>query len=232
MPLFGPRPLPLTSYGYQPPRGATARGWRCANDDCGTGEREPVSRWPFRCRRCGWPADPDFDEPWAHDALGVELTTEIRSHTGARAIVAQDRLLNWQLKDALLRSDAATAATARNAIRRLAEGRLREDRSWNPVFLVGPAVWDALTAGDLEGAAEDLCFWLEISTGEDAAESNSARHNARTVIDTGAKFLAAPGGAAHPRAAEIRSGCLRVAEGAFAVLNPEQQAAVMRMARA
>lgn len=151
---------------------------------------------------------------------------------GPRAIVAQDRLLNWQLKDALLRSDAATAATARNAIRRLAEGRLREDCSWNPVFLVGPAVWDALTAGDLEGAAEDLCFWLEISTGEDAAESNSVRHNARTVIDTGAKFLAAPGGAAHPRAAEIRSGCLRVAEGAFAVLNPEQQAAVMRTARA
>ncbi len=232
MPLFGPRPLPLTSYGYQPPRGATARGWRCTNDDCAAGEREPVSRWPFRCRQCGWPADPDFDEPWAHEALGVELSAEIRAHTGARALVAHDRLMNWQLKEALRRSDAAASAAARSAIRRLAMGRHREDRSWNPVFLIGPAVWDTLAAGDLDGAAEDLCFWLGISAGEGAADDNSLRHNARAVIDAGARFLAAPGGAAHSRAAEIRTGCLRVAEGAFAVLNPEQQAAIMRMARA
>lgn len=232
MALFGPKPLPFTSYGYQPPRGATARGWVCTNPDCGAGEPEPVPRWPFRCRRCGWPADPQFDEPWAHEARGAELEWEITNFPGTRGEVARIQLLNWNLKDALRHRDAPAAAAARAAIRAHADAERREQPSWNPVFLFTAAVWDGLAAGDLDGAASDLCAWLDMSTGEGADDNNAIRHNARNLIDAAAKFLASPGGAAHPRAVEVRKGCLRIAEGAYRILNAGQQAAITAMARA
>lgn len=233
MPLFGSRTLPTTSYGYQAPHGATPKGWECTNrDDCGAGDQVPPRRWPFRCPQCGSPCDPVFDEPWAHEAEGAELTWEIANHPGSRAEAARTRLMNWQFKDALLHDDPAGAAAARAAIRRYVDDQHRKDIRWNPVWVLFSPVWDALAAGDIDGAADDLCYWLSISTGEGAEDNGNVRHNARTVIDMAAKFLAAPGGTNHPRAPEIRRGCLRIAEAAFQVLNAQQQAAITQMARA
>jgi hypothetical protein len=232
MALFGVKPLPPTSYGYQPPRGATTKGWRCVNEECGVSELGRVARWPFRCLQCGWAADPTFDPPWEHEALGVELAWQVghdASDAGRR--LAGERLLAWRLKDALLlRGDARAAADARAELRSYVSRQVRQGGWWSPGFTLLPAVQDGLDAGDLDGAAEDLCFWLDLSTGEGAADDNEIRTNARSVISSGAVFLDAPGAAAHPRARDVRVGCLRVAEGVFTELTAAQQNAITRMA--
>lgn len=203
------RPLPRTSYGYQPPPQATARGWRCANPDCGA----PVRYWPRRCRLCGWPADPEFDEPWAHEALGAELSWRVSRFPGSGAGIPQERLIEWRLKDALLRRDWPAAAAARAAMHGYIRSRQAGDSRWNPGFLLGLAVFDAIELGDLDGAAGDLCCWLEAFTDDRPGESHGSLANGKSVMNAGVAFLAAPGGEDHPRAAEIRKGCLRVVGG-------------------
>ncbi len=130
-----------------------------------------------------------------------------------------------------LRGDTAGVAAARTALHRYVGRQVKEGEWWNSSFTLFPAVREGIDAGDFDGAAQDLCFWLSISTGENAAEDNDVRANARSVISSGAEFLSAPGGSASRHAAEIRAGCLRVAEGAFPELNRGLQAAIMRMAR-
>lgn len=203
-------PLPRTSYGYQPPPEATAHGWRCANHNCGAA----VRRWPRRCRLCGWPADPEFDEPWAHEALGVELTWRIRRFPKSGAGIPQERHMEWYLKDALLRQDGSAAEAARQAMRAYIGSRQAEDTWWNPGLLLGLAVFDSIDLGDLDGAADDLCFWAEVFVDDHTADGlPSSLASAKSVMNAAVAFLAAPGGEEHPRAAEIRKGCLRVAGG-------------------
>jgi hypothetical protein len=204
------RPLPRTSYGYQPPPQATAHGWRCANQNCGAA----VRRWPRRCRLCGWSADPEFDEPWAHVALGVELSWRIRHFPRSGGGIPEERLIEWHLKDALLRRNGPAAAAAREAMRAYIRSRQAEDSWWNPCLLLGLAVFDAIDLGDLDGAADDLCFWLEVFVDDRTADGlPSSLASAKSVMNAGVAFLAAPGGEEHPRADEIRKGCLRVAGG-------------------
>ena len=202
--------LPRTSYGYQPPRQATAHGWRCANHNCGAA----VRRWRRRCRLCGWPMDPEFDEPWAHEALGVELRWRVRRFPKGGTGISEERLVEWQLKDALLRQNGPATAAAREAMHAYIRSRQGEDSWWNPGSLLGLAVFDAIDLGDLDGAADDLCFWLEVFVDDSTADdSPSSLANAKSVMNAGVAFLAVPGGEEHPRAAEIRKGCLRVAGG-------------------
>jgi hypothetical protein len=203
------RPLPRTSYGYHPPPEASVHGWRCANYYCGAA----VRRWPRRCRLCGWAADPEFDEPWAHEALGIELSWQVRHFPGSAAGIPRERLIEWHLKDALLRRDRLAAAAARQDMHAYIRTRQAEDSWWNPGFLLGLAVFDAIDLGDLDGAADDLCLWLGVSAGDCAEEDHGALANAKSVMNAGVTFLAAPGGEEHARAAEIRKGCLRVVGG-------------------
>lgn len=209
MALWRLRQRPLTSYGYRPPPEATVHGWRCASRDCAA----PVRHWPRRCRRCGGRADPEFDEPWAHEALGAELSWLATVASGREAGAALDRLIGWRVKDALIRRDSLAAAEARRVMRDYAERRRAEDSRWSPGPMLGLAVSGALGSGDLDGAAGDLSCWLEMSGGEDTAGGSCAFGNATSVMRAVVAFLAAPGGASHPLADEIRKGCLRVAGG-------------------
>lgn len=231
--LFGKSQLPVTSYGYQPPQGATAKGWKCTNiQTCGNGGNVPPRRWPLRCPRCGQPCDPIFDEPWAHPARGMELNWQLRNDPVLGGQIAQQQLMAWNLKDALLRRDARAATAARAVLRDYVSVKQREGGHWDSLSTMWQAIRHALDAGDLDGAADDLCFWLSVSTGKNAENDNEIRTNARTVISSAGDFLNARGGPAHPRAAEIRQGCLRIAEDSFKELNLPQQAVIMRMTRA
>lgn len=203
------RPLPKTSYGYQPPPQATARGWRCANQDCGATVRHRARR----CRLCGWPADPEFDEPWAHEALGAELSWRVRQFPKKGGGFQQERLIEWRVRDALRRRDWSSAAAARTAMHDYIRSRQAEDNWWDPAFLLGLAVFDAIELGDLDGAASDLACWLAAFSDDRPAESHRSLANAKSVMNAAVAFLAAAGGEDHPRAAEIRKGCLRVAGG-------------------
>lgn len=227
MGLFGPKPLPTTSYGYQPPTSATVHGWVCSNWGCGRSEHEPVRRWPKVCTECGSQADPLFDQPWEHDATGAEYQHKIR--TGRQGY---DLLwLGWQLKDALLHCDAPRVAAVRAESKAFAASRLEYGVWGGAGYLFHSFVWDSLEAGDLNGAADDLAYWVSISTAKNAETDNTNRTNCRQVIDMASRFLNAPGGSAHPLAGHIRQGCLKLAEGAWPILNPQLQGAVTQMAR-
>ena len=230
MGLFGPKPLPMTSYGYQPALGATAHGWACTNYDCGTSEHEPVKRWPKSCPKCGSSTDPLLDQPWKHEAEGVELQWILRNHPKRGGGFYRDQWEVWQFRDAALRGDHAGMAEARRRARAYVTERMC-DKWWGPGSVFFHFVWDGIEVGDLAGAADDLCYWLSISSSEDVENDNTNRTNCRQVIDIAARFLAAPGGASHPRAPEIRRGCVKLAEGAYQVLNRDQQNAVIQMAR-
>lgn len=234
MALFGPKPLPLTSYGYTPPRGATAKGWRCTNrQDCGTGDDVPPTRWPVRCPQCGWPCDPTFDEPWAHEAKGVELNWQIRNDSDEYGRkFAAEQLLSWRLKDALLRRDAAEASTARSALHDYVRQQVSQGGYFNPGFTLFDAVWAGIGAEDLDGAADDLCFWANLPTREDSASDSEIRSNASQLISLTSRFFAVPGAAAHPRAAQIRQGCLRVAASCYSDLGRNIQGQVDELSRA
>lgn len=230
MGLFGAKPLPTTSYGYQPPPGATAHGWICTNWDCRVSEHEPVRRWPKPCTRCGSLTDPLFDEPWAHEAEGMELQWLLREHPDRGGGFYNDQWEVWQFKDAVRRSDAAGVDQARGRARSYAADRLA-DKWWEPGSVFFHFVWIGLEAGDLDGAAEDLIYWISISSADDVENNNTNRTNCRNVIDMAARFQSTPGGSAHRLAPQIRQGCVKLAEGAYPVLNREQQTAVTRMAR-
>jgi hypothetical protein len=230
MRLFGPRPLPQTSYGYRPPTEATACGWVCASLDCRSSGREPVRQWPKACEECGGPADPQFSPPWEHDAEGTELRWLLAEHPEHGGAFYHDQWEVWQFKDAMRRHDPALVAQARARARAYAADRLASTW-WGPGSVYFHFVWVALEAGDLNGAADDISYWLSISSSEDVENSNGRRTNCRQVIDMVRRFLAAPGGSSHPRAPEIRRSCLKLAEETYPILNREQQNAVVQLAR-
>lgn len=231
MGLFRSVALPPTSYGYFPPAGATARGWTCTNWDCGVSEVEHVRRWPKSCSACGAAADPLLDAPWSHDAEGVELQWLLRTHPERGGGYHQDQWMVWQLKDAWLRDDREGMTRARLEARRYAADRL-SDGWWGPGNVFFQLTWLELEAGDLQGAAEDLRHWLGLSSSADAENDNTNRTNCRQVIDIASRFFAAPGAERQPLAPDIRRGCLQLAEGAYQVLLPAQQQAVLAMSRA
>lgn len=231
MGFFKPKALPATSYGYLPPAGATAHGWKCGRFDCGTSEHEPVRRWPKPCPQCGSPTDPLFDQPWEHESYGVELQWLIQNHSERGGGFYESQWEIWQFKDALLRDDRSAAANARANARAYAVKRLEQDSWWGPGDIFFHLVWYDLEVKDLDWAADDLIFWLGVSSAEDVENNNTNRTNSRQVIDSAGRFLEA-GGGSHPRAPEVRAGCLKIAEGAFQVLNTDLQALVTQMARA
>jgi hypothetical protein len=240
MGLFGPKPFPTTSYGYTPPSAATAHGWVCANWDCrasvhkndvGVSSREIAKKWPLACAQCGSTADPLFDEPWKHEAEGLELQWILRTRPGETGGFYEGRWMEWQLKDAYLRSDRAAASRLHGEIL----ARIRANQQSNPESQPGSSLFipigEAIAAADLDNAADYFAFWFAVSQTDDVENHNGNRTNSRQVVDLASRFLGAPGGGTHPRAAEVRRGCLRIAEGAYQVLLPHQQAAVQQMAR-
>lgn len=230
MPIFKPKQLPRASYGYQAPLGATAHGWCCTNYDCSTSDHEVVRRWPFPCRLCGSLTDPLFDEPWAHEARGVELDWLQRNVPERGGGFYQDAWIVWSYTDAVLRGNGDDAHQARVRARRHASERTAE-AWWSPGSVFYPMVLDELNHGDLDAAGDDLSYWLSISTSVDVETDNSHRTNCRQVIDMAIRFLSAEGVTHHRTSDRIRSGCLRLAEGAFPVLSRELQAGVTRLAR-
>ena len=232
MGIFGPKSLPITSYGYQPPLSATAKGWGCISQDCGFSEHGYVRRWPKACIQCGGPTDPLLDDPWSHEAEGVELEWILKNDPERGGGFHRDQWEVWQFKDAVFRDDRIGMSQARTRARAYATQKLAEESWWSPGHVFFQFVWCGLDAGDLEGSADDLCYWLSVSSNENVEQNNTNRTNCRQVIDMTGRFLKAPGGATHPRIPEIRQACLKLAEGAYPVLNQELQEVVLTLARA
>jgi hypothetical protein len=233
MGFFTRQQLPVTSYGYQAPAGAVARGWRCLNDEtCGRGGDASPRRWPFTCPDCGGPTDPALAEPWQHDARGVEIQYLLQKGVNDGGFTETEWPV-WCHKDALRRNDPAAAARARAEYRALEESRALDAGYawWTPgrgYFLL---VWQALEVGDLDSAADDILHWLDVSNAEDVENDNERRSNCRNAIDSVIRFVDTPGATRHPATAAIREQGLALAADAFPILNDGQQAAVTRLSR-
>ncbi len=217
MSIFKNKALPATSYGYHPPLGATAQGWTCTSFECGVTDYEPVRNWAKRCSHCGAAIDPLFDSPWKHEAWGVELQWLIRNHPERGVEILQDQWQVWQFEDAVRRGDRAAALVARANARAYALKRLQNDEYFGPGDIFFYLVWYDLEM-DLDLAADDLTFWLSISSSEDVENNNTNRTNCRQVIAMTSKFLTA-GGSSHARLSEIKTGCLKIAEDAYPILD-------------
>jgi hypothetical protein len=224
MPLFGKSlaygPLSATSYGYVPPPEATAHGWSCSGDDCRTGEWEPVPRWPMACPRCGAPADPVFDEPWAHEATGPRLRHEIaRGGDPFLVSVSQAQLAAWQYKDAMLRDDRAAALAALHVAAGAARAQAENypDRS-GPSSVLVPVVDTALKYGELETAAQALEFWRGLQVTEDIGGSSTHRSSCMNLLSKLADFLADPRTAKHPAVPRFRGYIVELASASREVM--------------
>jgi hypothetical protein len=222
--------MPVTSYGYQPPPGAVPMRWACLDRDCGVVGDEPPRRWPFPCERCGGQTDPVLAEPWAHEARGVELRY-LLAHDVQDGGFTEFQLLLWQFKEALRTGDTNAASRARADFRVLDKKRRSESDMWIPGYGYFSLVWDALEAGDLDSAADDLVHWFDVSSSEDVENHNSRRTNCRQAIDSALRFFGKPGGERHPQAAVIRQKCLDLAGGSYEVLSHDLQTGVRRLSR-
>lgn len=229
MKLFGgPRRLPATSYGYDPPADAVADGWACVDgESCGqTGDPAP-RRWPHRCEGCDGPTDPLFwRDPWKTEARLIELPVLIERNPGVSFYRVELATLRYRI--GVGDGDPGAARQARAEIHAIDEAN-RPDTWCQPGSSYWQIVHAATDLGRLDDAADDLDRWLAGSDTQNVETDNERRTNARMVIDAAARFLEAPGGATHPRAAEIRAACLAIAADAYPILNNDQQAAVNRI---
>lgn len=217
-----------TSYGYDPPPGAAAWGWTCTSRECGVTEAEvPRGGWPFACPRCGAPTDPAFEEPFKHDARGVEIQHLLAEGVEDGGFTANE-LFVWRHADALRRGDAEEARRVRAEFRaaRAAEGERGMMRLGYGSFMIVAASRDA---GDLDAAADDLIFWLDSSSGEGLEHDGGKRGACRQVVSAALEFLDAPGASRHPQAPAIRKRCLDLADVAYSHLLPQQQDRIIQM---
>jgi hypothetical protein len=182
MPLFRRQQLPMTSYGYQPPREAFARGWHCVTDGCGAVGDDVPRRWPFSCPHCGGPTGPALPDPWQHEALGAELRHRLASGFDDGGFSEMQWPL-WQFKDALLNGDVVAANRARADLRAIDAQRSSEGW-WSPGDGHFILVWEALAAGELDSAADDLVHWLNNSNSEGVETDNSRRTNCRQAVES------------------------------------------------
>lgn len=199
MPLFGPKSLPDTSYGYSPPSGATAHGWRYAYPDCRLAEHEAVRRSPKRCSTCNPIANPHFDEPWDHEARGVELRHRLGQEPSR---YFEEEWMVWQHREALRSGDTMRASLMLVETRAYAERKFREGRWWRPKDIFHCLVWSSLEAGHLEGAANGLVHWWDLSDSDSLETDHASRMNIRTLVD-GTMDLMEAGGSSHPLSAEV-----------------------------
>lgn len=220
MGLFTKRPvqLPTTSYGYTPPPEATAQGWQCNNEDCGTGDVPAPRSWPFRCPQCGGPADPAFDQPWREEARGPRLQMlldrDIRDGRTGATSVYEAGIGEWKYGRALMKGDIAGAEEIR---RQLSDWLSQPEQDYSRPSTYGMIVMHALESGQTAAAADQLRSWIAYADTSDLANSNDKRVNCFSLLRNQLRFLEDPRGALDPAAPQIAAD----ARALGAAIRPE-----------
>lgn len=198
--------LPPTSYGYQPPPGARANGWRCPNPrDCGQIGHEAPRRWPVSCPNCGTQVDPTFEDPWGHDARRLELDFILadpqRDSSFKRLMRVESDV--WYYKEALITGNAADADAARHDLR-LTTAELEAD---SPYFISGQGYFQIVTHGleygDISGVADELLAWYPTVNTDGVDNDNSRRTTSRQFVASCIRFLEHRSGSRHTSANAI-----------------------------
>jgi len=128
-----------------------------------------------------------LDEPWARDARGVELQYLLARDADGREFNEVQWAI-WSYKDAVTRADEDAAERARAELRAL-DG-VRSHDSWlNPEDQYFQLVWSELEFRNIDHAADDLVYWLSVSSADDVENNKSNRTNCRQVIFHGNSIL-------------------------------------------
>lgn len=220
--------VPNTSYGYAPPDDAVVSGWICSSPRCGYGGSYAPSRWPQSCPFCGSSADPEFAEPWAHDALRsrllfeLEVVTRNPDHDNYRpAWALNSELLLWAYEDA--RRNGRPTVDARRAwadhMRTMPTGL-----SWTRL------IWAELECGDVDAAVEDVFTWLGESDWRGQETDPSWQPDLpqmRGLMDCLLKTEQAARTAGLPVSAELRREVLDLAELGYDELSNDDMKSVI-----
>lgn len=218
------RALPTTSYGYTPPPGARAAGWRCFRDNCHGGGSPAPQNWQASCPECGSPIDPTFEPPWRHDAEGVELEHRVRSSAdGSERATGLLDLCGWQYEDALLKRDLPRLQAVRTRYVRLIGEHSGESGLRTALTRT---VWAAIEAADLDFAADLLQAWHSFVRTDDFEHDNESRTQARVFVSACTYFLKQRESVGHVREKAVEELLANVAERARDVINTSQTAAI------
>jgi hypothetical protein len=206
--------------GYAPPPGATARGWRCPDPNCGAGDAVVPRRWPFACTQGGAPADPDLNEPWVHDAREPWLRHEMSAAEPALRGFWLGELIAWRYRDAVCQCDAASAEAARG------EGHCwLTDHAADSFLIPGqvryPVVTGALDVDWIDTAADELTVWVRQVRTEGVEQDNARRTDCRQLLSGLLSFLEHPAGARHPKAAGLRGSAVALRDAIRDVLTAD-----------
>ncbi|WBB78752.1 CHAT domain-containing protein [Micromonospora sp. WMMD882] len=215
----GRRP-PRTSYGYLAPPGAVVVGWECRRDGCGTGDVPAPRWWPHPCAVCHRPADPVFDQPWAHQAEGHKHRHDLASPDWRRRTVAELRLPVWAYRDAWFRGDRPAAEAAWRSFWQTRRRQRDRGEDWYAVTATGMILTNAATFGDLDRAARKLLAWHPLVETRDVENDNEQRTEARVFVAVCIEWLVNEASVGHAREAAVNAAMRDVADRIRDVLNP------------
>lgn len=211
MALFGGgnKRLPATTYGYQPPAGATASGAVCSNPNC-TAVTEPgPKKWPFNCPQCGAVADPNFDQPWYEDARGFELERRIRTQ-GDEYGVYTYFLYDWKFGQAFRYGNADPRAVLNEALQWRQQWNAahesqkedpRKDMVWRAINYDQWQLADEMLAGLLQNLDYENKDFREVD--ESGNRGNQLRTTYLTLVSALLYTLDSPNGRSLPHAREF-----------------------------
>ncbi|MET7419874.1 CHAT domain-containing protein [Dactylosporangium sp. NPDC005555] len=220
---------PRTSYGYLAPPEARVGGWRCFNEDCHAGG-EPAPRWwPFLCTECHRPADPVFEEPWAHEAEEHLIRHDLTNADWHQRTAAELKVHIWSYKDAWFRGDGAAARAAWHGFRRTRQRQQQRGEDWWVTTATGQMVLLAALADDIDGAVPELRAWHPRVDTRDLEDDNTRRTDARVFVSACSGLLEREASIGHPHEAEIDHLMRDIAARAEDVLTPAHQEGFRRI---
>ncbi|GAA3934121.1 CHAT domain-containing protein [Actinoplanes auranticolor] len=227
---MGRRP-PRTSYGYLAPPEARVRGWKCVNQECGTGDEPAPRSWPYPCRRCGHPADATFAEPWAHEARIHRIRHELTGPDPYRRETAELEQHVWAYKDAWWRDDSAAADRAWLAYRRARPPRWQgTDAWWIVSSTLSEMVSLAARSGDTGRAITELLECYPFVDTRDVDDDNTRRTIARAFVTMCIGVLEQDTSIDHPGEAELHAAMDDVAGRIEGVLMDHHHRGFQRLA--
>ncbi len=220
---------PRTSHGYLAPPDARVAGWKCSNNKCGTTEWEAPRSWPHRCHGCGHPADPTFEEPWAHDAKGYRIRRDLADPESSRRETAEIELMVWTYKQACLRGDRAAAEDAWQAYRQAEWSSRQPGASWMASWPMSEMVAVAARFGDVDRAADEILGCYPFIDTRDVDNDNTRRTISRGFVSTCIGVLECEATIDHPREAEIYAAMRDVANRIDGVLMDHHHRGFQRL---
>jgi hypothetical protein len=167
---------------------------------------------------CGRPADPVFEEPWAHEAQGYRIRHDLTSTDRYRRTAAELEQHLWAYKDARFWEDDAAADSAWRAFWHT-KNQMRERGDDWLAWMTYEIVRLAAIFDDVDRAARVLLEWYPLVDTRDLETDNERRTDARSFVSSCIYVLEREASIDHPREAAVDAAMRDVAARAEEMLT-------------